>query len=49
VVTIGTDLHKKTSLIERQTSPTTFWIAWLSLAGALVVLSVFLIRTVVGG
>ena len=49
VVTIGTDLRKKTSLVERQTSPTTFWIAWLGLAGALAVFSIFLIRTAMSG
>ena len=49
VVTIGSDLRKKTSLVERQTSPTTFWIAWLGLAGALAVFSMFLIRAATGG
>jgi hypothetical protein len=49
VVTIGTDLRKKTSLVERQTSPMTFWIAWLGLAGALVIFSIFLIRAAMGG
>lgn len=43
-VTLGTDLHKKTGLVNRQDSPTTFWIAWVSTACAIVVFAVFFLR-----
>lgn len=46
LVTLGTDLHKKTRLVDRETSPRTFWIGWVVSAGALILFSVFFIRTV---
>jgi Gpi18-like mannosyltransferase len=45
VATLGTDLRKKTSLVDRETNPTTFWIAWVASAGALVLFAAYLIRT----
>jgi hypothetical protein len=45
VATLGTDLHKKTSLVDRETNPATFWIAWVVSAVALILFAVFLIRT----
>jgi len=45
IVTLGTDLHKKTSLVDRNINPTTFWIAWVASAGALVLFAAFLLRT----
>lgn len=44
VATLGTDLHKKTSLVERDSNPTTFWIAWVASAGALILFAVYIIR-----
>jgi hypothetical protein len=44
VATLGTDLHKKTSLVDRDTNPTTFWIAWVASAGALILFAAFFIR-----
>ena len=45
-VTLGTDLHKKTGLVERESNPTTFWIGWVSTACVLVVFAVFFLRMV---
>jgi len=44
VATLGTDLHKKTSLVDRNSNPTTFWIAWVASAGALILFAAFIIR-----
>jgi hypothetical protein len=44
VATLGTDLHKKTSLVERDSDPKTFWIAWVASAGALVLFTAYIIR-----
>jgi hypothetical protein len=44
-VTLGTDLHKNTKLVEREDRPGTFWITWVASAIALTLLAFYLIRT----
>ena len=46
-VTLGTDLHKNTRLIDREDSPTTFWVTWVTSVTALVIFAAYLIRTAV--
>jgi hypothetical protein len=48
LVTLGTNLHKKTRLVDRDDNPKTFWTAWVISAGALIIFTVFLIRTAMG-
>ncbi len=43
--TSGTDLRRQTRLINREDQPTTFWVAWGSSAIALIIATVYLIRT----
>ena len=44
-VTLGTDLHRNTKLIDREDRPKTFWITWVISAVALVILAIYLLRT----
>jgi hypothetical protein len=46
-VTLGTDLHKNTKLIDRADRPETFWITWVTSAIALIIFAIYLIRTAV--
>lgn len=43
-VTLGTDLHKNTRLVDRDENPRTFWVTWAISAVALVVFAGYLIR-----
>ena len=44
-VTLGTDLHKNTKLVEREDRSGTFWITLVASAIALTLLAFYLIRT----
>ena len=44
-VTLGTDLHKQTRLINRDENPKIFWVIWLTSAAALVVFIAYMTRT----
>ena len=46
-VTLGTNLHKNTKLIDREDRPGTFWITWATSATALMIFIIYLIRTAV--
>lgn len=48
IVTLGTDLRKKTRLVVWEINPTSFWIARVAAAGALLLFTGFLVRTALG-